>query len=64
MGVQNLCCTSIDDARGSLQFIDDIGLLRKAVSYEKKHSDRSTMIRMLTSKIRQLERLKKSHKIG
>ena len=54
--IQNICCTSIDDARSSLYHIDDLALVKGAITYEIHHGQRTTMIRMLKSKIRQLEK--------
>ena len=58
--IQHICCTSIDDARGSLRFKDrkDLKMLKKAVLYELAHGNRKTMIKMIKAKIRQLEKSK------
>lgn len=61
MKVENLCCTSIEDARSSLNFIDDLKFLKKALLYEICHFHRTTMIKMLKSKIRKIDKKNKKH---
>ncbi|MBU1193983.1 MAG: hypothetical protein KKE62_01880 [Proteobacteria bacterium] len=57
----NICCTSIDDARSSFYHTDDLELLKNAIRYELKHGNRKGMIKILKSKIRQLENSQRSH---
>lgn len=53
---ENICNTSVQDAQSSLHHITDLKMLKKAVRYEMQHGDRTSMIRILKSKIRQLEK--------
>jgi hypothetical protein len=55
MKVESLCCTSIENAKGSLQFIDDLKFLKKALLYETCHMRRATMIKMLKAKIKRVK---------
>jgi len=48
--------TSIDDARQTIRNCDDIKLLTAALGKELNGSKRSTMIKMLESRIRKLEK--------
>lgn len=59
MDISNLVCTSIEDARGSLQFVNDVKILKKALLYEICHMRRATMIKMLKSKIKRVEKASK-----
>lgn len=52
----NLCNTSVDDMRSSLYHTDDFELIKNALKYEMDHGNRTTMIRILKAKIRQLEK--------
>lgn len=51
-----ICCTSVDDARTTINNADDIVLLRECIRYEMKHGNRSSMIKMLLARIRKLEK--------
>lgn len=51
-----LTCTSIEGARSSLPHISDIMVLKAALKCEKMNMNRITMIRMLTSRIRRVEK--------
>ncbi|WP_321495610.1 hypothetical protein [uncultured Desulfobacter sp.] len=51
-----LCYTSIEDTRSSLTHISDIRVVKAALMYERSGMKRATMIRMLESKIRRMEK--------
>ena len=59
MKIDSLCCTSIEDARGSLKFIEDLKVLKKALLYETCNMRRATMIQMLKAKIKRIEKANK-----
>jgi len=54
--ILNICCTSVDDARHAIRICDDIPALWASVVYEEKGQKRTTLIKMLKSKIRKLEK--------
>lgn len=56
LDIINICCTSVDDAKSAIRICDDIPALWACVVYEEKGSNRTTLIRMLKTKIRKLEK--------
>ena len=56
MTIENICCTSVDDIKSSLAFIEDIKILEKALLYELCHCNRITVKKMLKSKIRRIKK--------
>ena len=55
--VTNICCTSVDDAKISIQSHSDLFLLDLCLLYEVQHEKRITMIRNLKSRIKKLEKI-------
>ena len=53
---EDICCTSVYDAGITIGNTTDVDVLRQALAYKKKHSTRKSMIRMIESRIRKLER--------
>ena len=53
--VKSLCCTSVQDTQSTLYHVDNMQLLKDAIRYELENGNRTTMIRILKAKIRELE---------
>ena len=53
--VKHLCNTSVDDAKTDMQNENDLNVLDLCLNYEIQHQNRSTMIRNLKARIKQLE---------
>jgi hypothetical protein len=48
--------TSVQDCRSSLRFVTDPAVVRLALEHERTHMQRSGMIKMLTGKLKSLEK--------
>ena len=53
--VKEICCTSVDDAKDTMNWENNLSVLDLCLQYEKQHQNRSTMIQNLKVKIRKLE---------
>ena len=53
--VKHICNTSVDDAKIDMQNENDLNVLDLCLSYESQHQSRSTMIRNLKARIKQLK---------
>lgn len=54
--INRIIGTSVADAKSSLRFVQDAGLLKSCVLAEMAGSGRATMIKNLKSRVRQIER--------
>ena len=54
--VWSLVCTSISDARTSLQYIHDVRLVKAAVIFAKQEQASKTLTKMLEFRVRKMER--------
>ena len=55
---ERICNTSIEDGRSSVAFINDPVIIKAALEHELKHKQRATMVNILESKLKQLEKIK------
>jgi len=53
-----ICCTSVDDARTSIKNEDDLDVVKACLHYERRHSHRTSMIRLIEARIRDIQRRK------
>jgi len=53
-GVENICCTSVDEGKGSLAHTGSIDVLEAALEYERAHQKRGTLIAAIERRLRQL----------
>lgn len=51
-----LVSTSVQDVKCSLQFIDDPVVINNALAYEKEHLNRSSIVKMLSGKLKKLNK--------
>ena len=56
LSIVNICCTSVDASKSSIRHCDDIPALWACITYETKNQARVSLLRMLKSKIRKLEK--------
>lgn len=54
---QHICCTSVQDGCLTIMNTSDIGVLRRALAYEKRGRGRATLIKKLKARIKKLEKL-------
>ena len=53
--IQNICCTSVDDSRTGIWRENRIDVLQDCLAYEKTGQNRTSMLKMLNSKLNKLE---------
>jgi len=53
--IDRIICTSVADAKSSLLFIHDVGLLQDCITAENSRGGRVSMIQNIKIRIRQLE---------
>ena len=59
--VRHICNTSVDDAKTDMQNENDLNVIKFCLLYESQYQNRSTMIRNLKARIKQLKAKEDTH---